>query len=437
MTVKATRNTNFVFEGWYRDGVKLSNSINYNYTTRAQTDTLWAHFTFDPTSPAEPSEPPVPEPEPVTYPLTLVVVPSEGGSTSGSGSYTAGSKPTLRAYTNSNFTFDGWYRTNGTRISTNQNFQYTTLEQADTLQARYTFNPGSPGDPAEPVMPEPEPEKFPLTLVVVPSEGGSTSGSGSYAAGSTPTLRAYTNSNFTFDGWYRTNGTRISTNQNYQYTTLDHADTLQARYTFNPGSPGDPAEPIEKEYSFYMIKRTGKPGDRLHMPVYLSAMEPLRNISFRLIFPSNLLPDINEVPISAKAQGYTVSIQQVNSTTYSFNLSGGTTEAGTTAIVTLTIPIPNVITTGVTYPVSFDQVSAQLQSGTYISPSTKDGKIGVNKIGDINGDGIVDLTDKEALIVWILKQTDDSNYEEVYDVNNDEVIDVRDALRILEIIASQ
>ena len=441
VTVKASCASYFTFDGWYRpDGTKLSSNINYQYTTREQTDTLWAHFTFNPNSPGEPSEPPapvVPEPEPEKFQLTAVAVPSEGGSVSGSGTYTAGTKVNMWANTNSNFTFTGWYRPDGTKVSNNQNFQYTTRDQADTLQARYTFNPGSPGDPAEPVMPEPEPEKYPLTLQSVPSEGGSVSGGGSYAAGTKVNLWANTYSNFTFTGWYRPDGTKVSNNQNFQYTTRDQADTLQARYTFNPGSPGDPAMPVDKMYSLYMIKRTGKPGDHIHMPVYLSTVDPLGNISFRLTFPNQMPPELNEISVSAEAQGYTVGIQMVNATTYVFNLTGGTTSAGTTALLTLTVPIPSNIQTGITYPVAIDQATVWLMDNTSISPSTRDGRIAVNKIGDINGDGLINLSDKEALIEWLLDYSKDNTYEEVYDVNNDGKIDVRDALRILEIIAGQ
>ncbi len=55
--------------------------------------------------------------------------------------------------------------------------------------------------------------------------------------------------------------------------------------------------------------------------------------------------------------------------------------------------------------------------------------------GDVNDDGEITLADKVALINWLLMQDDDA-YDPLYDVNDDGVVDVRDALRILELIAN-
>lgn len=57
--------------------------------------------------------------------------------------------------------------------------------------------------------------------------------------------------------------------------------------------------------------------------------------------------------------------------------------------------------------------------------------------GDVNDDGVINLTDKEELISWLLSQIYDDAYDARYDVNKDGRVDVRDALRILEIIAVQ
>ena len=57
--------------------------------------------------------------------------------------------------------------------------------------------------------------------------------------------------------------------------------------------------------------------------------------------------------------------------------------------------------------------------------------------GDVNDDGVINLADKEELISWLLSQIYDDAYDPRYDVNKDGKVDVRDALRILEIIAVQ
>lgn len=449
VTVKATVATNFVFDGWYREDTKISSSLSYQYTTREQADTLWARFKFSPGSPSEPAEPvipvtPEPEPEPVYYRLTVVATPNEGGTvTGGNSTYLAGSAVTVKATTATNFTFDGWYRPDNTKLSTNKNYTYTTREQADSLQARFMFNPGSPADPDVPVIipPTPTPEPIPthtLHLSFTPSEGGSINFTSKVLEeGASTTVTATTATNFTFAGWYKGN-TLYNSSKSFTFYMGTEDVELQARFTFSPGSPGDPDMPVlNKLYSLYLMNRTGKPGDRLRMPVYLSALEPFSDLTFRLTFPAPLPPDISEVFVSAKAQGYTLDIQGENDTTFVFTLTGGTTAAGNTAIVTITVPIPDNMPTGVSYPVRINQVSVKQLNGTGVSPSTRNGRIGVNMWGDTNGDNVIDLADKNALIAWLLEQTGETYYEEVWDINNDGVVDVRDALRILEIIASQ
>jgi len=447
VTVKATTATNFVFDGWYlSDDTYLSGSLSYKHTTREQADTLWARFTFSPGSPGDPSEPVLDDPEepetpPVYYRLTVVATPSEGGTvTGGNADYLAGTKVTVKATTATNFVFDGWYRPDNTCLTTVANYQYTTREQTDTLQARFTFSPGSPDDPAEPVITPKEPEQEPtpthvVTLTASPSEGGSLNfSSKTLAEGSTTTVTATTATNFVFSGWYVAD-TLYATSKSFTFHMGTEDITLEARFTFSPGSPGDPDMPvISKQYAFYLMNRTGKPGDNLRMPVYLTALEPLSDMTFRLTFPDELPPDISQVTVSGKAQGYTLDIEEESSTVFVFTLTGGTTPACNTSILTITVPIPDNMPTGVSYPVRINQVSVKQLNGNGVSASTRNGRIGVNKYGDTNGDNVIDLLDKQALIAWLLEQTAETYYEEVWDVNNDGKVDVRDAMRIVEII---
>lgn len=446
VTVKATTATNFIFSGWYLGDTRVSTATSYQHTTREQADTLWARFTFSPGSPGDPAEPVInssddPEPEPAYYRLTVQATPSEGGSvTGGNANYLSDTKVTVKATTATNFVFSGWYRSDDTFLSSATSYQYTTREQADTLQARFTFSPGSPGDPAEPVITPPQPPTPPtpthtLTLSCSPSEGGTVNfTTKTMEEGSTTTVTATAATNFVFSGWYA-DDELYSSSRSFTFHMGTSDVALEARFTFSPGSPGDPDMPVSsKQYAFYLMNRTGKPGDRLHMPVYLTALEPLTDMTFRLTFPEELPPDMSQVTVSSKAQGYTIDIQEESATTFVFTLTGGNTPAGNTAVVTIPVPIPEDMPTGVSYPVRINQVAVKQVDGTGVSASTRNGRLGVNMYGDTNGDNVIDLTDKQALIAWLLEQTAETYYEEVWDVNNDGKVDVRDAMRIVEII---
>ena len=55
------------------------------------------------------------------------------------------------------------------------------------------------------------------------------------------------------------------------------------------------------------------------------------------------------------------------------------------------------------------------------------------KVGDVNGDGKVDVADAQSVLILVA----DGIYDEVADVNNDNVVDVADAQSILIMVADQ
>lgn len=53
-TVRASANSGYYFDGWYRDGVLVSATETFTYAMPASTVTLEAHFVFSPDAPSEP-----------------------------------------------------------------------------------------------------------------------------------------------------------------------------------------------------------------------------------------------------------------------------------------------------------------------------------------------------------------------------------------------
>ena len=194
---------------------------------------LWAQDdTFNPASPAEPGPPGDDIPM-----LSLLADPVEGGTVSGAGWYSVGSKVTLRAYNKSNYVFERWANEAGETVSTESQFKYTKLTDDETLTAYFRFSPGSPADPVEIA------KLIYHQLTVKAEEGGSVSGGGKYLPDTRVYLSASVSSGYVFGGWYDENGTLVSSTQNFYYTTQARPVTLIARFRFIPGSPGEPAMP--------------------------------------------------------------------------------------------------------------------------------------------------------------------------------------------------
>ncbi len=100
-----------------------------------------------------------------------------------------------------------------------------------------------------------------LTLVADPSDGGSVSGGGTFATGSSVSLRASAATGFVFVNWTAADGTIVSETANFTYTKKAGDEVLTAHFKYNPGSPGEPVTPVFPEkketYALTLISETG------------------------------------------------------------------------------------------------------------------------------------------------------------------------------------
>lgn len=147
VTVRASIESGYSFQGWTNSkGEKVSGSTSFSYTVPVDGDTLTAQCTFNPSSPAEPSDP--------ILRHTVTATCSDGGYYSGStGRYLEGSTYTLTAYANSGYDFAGWYL-NGELYTNLRSFSYTVGKENLNFYALFVFNPSSPGEPNMPAISE-------------------------------------------------------------------------------------------------------------------------------------------------------------------------------------------------------------------------------------------------------------------------------------------
>lgn len=188
---------------------------------------------YNPTNPAEPG---------TYYTLTLQATPSNGGSfnLNATTSYTEGTSVSIRAYTNTNFTFECW-ELDGEVYSTSSTIKYIMPAKNVKLIARYKYTPSSPSEPSEPNIPV----YSNLYLEASPLAGGSFNiNSGNrYEVGTKVNVRAYTNSNYVFKNWTE-DGVVISTSASFSYEMKAGNPKLTANFEYNPSNPSEPQEPV-------------------------------------------------------------------------------------------------------------------------------------------------------------------------------------------------
>lgn len=117
-----------------------------------------------------------------------------------------------------------------------------------SLWGQEDFNPSNPPEPGQPPMK--------LNITVSPSDAGSVSGSGRYAAGTQVTLRAYANTGFRFVSWTNSAGEELSTATTFVYTKQEGHEQLTANYEFDPSNPSEPDDPANIMYYQLQLNAT-------------------------------------------------------------------------------------------------------------------------------------------------------------------------------------
>lgn len=423
VNLKAYTNTGFRFVSWTNAaGDVLSTSTSFTYVKGEGHEQLTANYQFDPSNPSEPDDPAT-----IMY-YQLQLNATEGGSVSGGGRYLAGKTITLHAYADSKFDFVAWEDdATGDILSTQSSFSYTTTAKHRSITAKFSFNPDAPGEPSEPLLKR--------TVTATATEGGTTNFSSQRVfIGTSISIYASTNSGYDFDGWYL-NGVLYTKLSSFSYTVTDaYNQNFEARFLFNPNSPNEPGMPTTTRHSFYLMNKVTKPGTTVQYPIYLSSVRLLKDMTFQLEFPEVLTPDFNNVEISAKAVGYSVSYNKVDEKNYIFTLTGGEVPSGNAALLVFTIHVADDIATAQDYPVKINLVEVTEEDETVTTASTRNGRISVYKNGDTNGDDVVNVVDVANTISSILGETPDGYIVEAADTNDDEDINVVDVAGTIDII---
>ena len=378
ISLRAYTNSNFIFTGWELDGEVISTSSSFTYTMPAKNVKLIAHYKYDPSNPAEPTEPDIP----VYSTLSLSCSPSNAGSfnINSGNKYEVGTSVSLRAYSKSNFTFKNWTE-NGEVVSTSASFSYVMAGNNPMLVANYDYNPSNPDEPSE------AKKYYKLYLNSNPSGGGyfNVSSGNGYEEGESVYLRAYNNQWYTFQNWTDEQGEVVSSTSSFYYNMPGENKTLTANYTYNynPTNPGDPNGSSSSEVHIYGMTESGVRGQTITYPIYLENSVGVKEFKVDVQFPEGFVMDQNDIRLAGRASGYEVEVTSLGENNYRFYLYGEDAFQGNNGkAFDLLVTIPDSASMGKIYPVYLTHGVIYGTDGSQTAVTVRDGNIFVEKISE-------------------------------------------------------
>lgn len=190
VTLSAVPNKNYYFDGWIRDGQKVSTATNYTISNIQCNINVKAVFKRN-------------------Y-VTVTAIPEndQAGTVVGGGRITYGGRTTLSARAYDGFVFTGW-KEGDSIISKSASIELNNLTVDRKIIAKFAKT------------------SYTITLSTYPSEGGSVSGAGRYNLGDSVTLQAKPAPGYSFQKW-TVNDQVVSRDLSYRIDRVDRDYSLTA-----------------------------------------------------------------------------------------------------------------------------------------------------------------------------------------------------------------
>lgn len=187
-TLTATANSGYSFEKWTKDGAVVSTQSSFSFTV-TESASYVAHFTSTP----------------ISYTITTLSDPAEGGRTSGDGTYNANTACTIVATPNSGYRFVKW--TKGQGDVSDQPVHTFIVTSNATYVAHFQQTVSN---------------SYTIIASADPDNGGSVFGGGEYNAGAICTLSAISNEGYVFENWTK-DGIPVSSQATYSFEVVENA----------------------------------------------------------------------------------------------------------------------------------------------------------------------------------------------------------------------
>lgn len=192
---------------------------------------------------------------------------------------------------------------------------------------------------------------------------------------------------------------------------------------------------------------TARYGSRTSVPIYLKNEEQMAGLQFRLTLPEGvtLAEKDGEIIISTteRTEGFAIMGQKDLDEENSYivvllSFDGAEISGNEGAIMNLRVDISDTLSLG-DYTISIEDIVLTTNSFMEHVPEGSYAELTVTDmlLGDVNGDGIITVTDAVSVVNYILRNPSSNFIAVAADMNGDGIINVTDAVSIVNNILNQ
>ena len=236
-------------------------------------------------------------------------------------------------------------------------------------------------------------------------------------------------------GWDFDNVWKIDEGTGYPYLT--DAPIVTPSDPTNPDPSGGDGPSSGNTLSISNVN--GHVGDTFTLPVSLINEDEISAMQFELSLPDGV--SLTSAALTDRKNDHTIGYKQAANGNYQFTVFSGSSKAfsGNEGVVAnISLSISNSMAAG-NYTIQLKNIELTTTSASGINPTDQSATLTVSniKLGDVNGDDRITITDAVGIVNYILGSPSATFHAEVADVNGDNKISITDAVAVVNIILNQ
>ncbi len=244
-------------------------------------------------------------------------------------------------------------------------------------------------------------------------------------------------------GWNFENVWKIDEGTGYPYLTIASIVTPSNPTNPDPSGGGNNEDDTgisgNKSSSLAISDASALVGCTFNLPVSMKNEDEITAMQFELSLPEGV--SVASAALTDRKDGHSIDFSQLANGNYQFTVFSSSSKAikGTEGdVANISLSISSSMAAG-SYTIQAKNIELTTTAGNAIHQADLSATLTISniKLGDVNGDTKITITDAVGIVNYILGNTSANFHAEAADVNSDGSISITDAVRVVNIILNQ